>query len=158
MFAPASFAPTPQQGPPSGNPIAKYNTLFTNALFQEHGAQTVSKEAFLATAGDDPSRWIVDSGTSTHMTPHRSVFINFRPCVLPVSIVTGDVLYTEGYGDIILRMAGQDSDDYIGSLTLHKVWLAPDLKASLISISALDKEDIGTWVNNGVMTFKWHSE
>ncbi|KAJ5413507.1 hypothetical protein N7465_005812 [Penicillium sp. CMV-2018d] len=158
VFAPASFAPTPQQGPPSGDPIAKYNTLFTNALFQEHGAHTVSKEAFLATDGDDPSRWIVDSGTSTHMTPHRSVFINFRPCVLPVSIATGDVLYTEGYGDVILRMAGQDSDDYSGSLTLQKVWLAPDLKASLISISALDKEDIGTSVKNKVMTFKWHSE
>ncbi|KAJ5528508.1 hypothetical protein N7527_001901 [Penicillium freii] len=124
VFAPASFAPTPQQGPPSGDPIAKYNTLFTNALFQEHGAHTVSKEAFFANDGDNPSRWIVDSGTSTHMTPHGSVFINFRPCVLPVSIATGDVFYTQGYGDVILRMAGQDSsDDYIGSLTLHKVWL-----------------------------------
>ncbi|CAI7589013.1 unnamed protein product [Penicillium viridicatum] len=140
VFAPASFAPTPQQGPPSGDPIAKYNTLFTNALFQEH----------------------VDSGTSTHMTPHGSVFINFRRCVLPMSMATGDVFYTQGYGDVILRMAGQDSsDDYIGSLTLHKVWLVPDLKASLISVSALDKEDIGTWVKNEAMTFKFqnaHSE
>ncbi|KAJ9481030.1 hypothetical protein VN97_g12481 [Penicillium thymicola] len=153
VFAPASYPSTFQQGPPSGDPIAKCNTLFTSALFQEHGFHTVSKEGLLAD-DNDVSRWIVDSSTSTHMTPHRSVFINFRPCVVPVSSAIDDTLYTEGYGDVILRMKNQLSDDYIGPLTLHKVWLAPDLKASLISTSALDKEDISTWVENGVMTFK----
>ncbi|KAG0156199.1 hypothetical protein PDIDSM_3376 [Penicillium digitatum] len=39
-------------------------------------------------------------------------------------------------------------------LTLQKVWLAPDLRSSLISMSALDKADIGTWTKNGMMTFK----
>lgn len=97
---------------------------------------------------------MVDSGTSTYITPHKSVFINFRQCVLPVSTATGDVFYTEGYRDIILRITNKQSDDLIGSLTLYKVQLALDLKASLISMSALDKEDIGIQVKNGLITFK----
>ncbi|KAG0154950.1 hypothetical protein PDIDSM_523 [Penicillium digitatum] len=88
------------------------------------------------------------------MTPHRSVFVNFRRCVLPVSTATGDVFYTEGYGDVILHLLDQDSSGKMAPLTLQKVWLAPDLRSSLISMSALDKADIGTWTKNGMMTFK----
>ncbi|KAG0156280.1 hypothetical protein PDIDSM_3457 [Penicillium digitatum] len=103
---------------------------------------------------NDVTRWMIDSGTSTHMTPHRSVFVNFRRCVLPVSTATGDVFYTEGYGDVILHLLDQDSSGKMAPLTLQKVWLAPDLRSSLISMSALDKADIGTWTKNGMMTFK----
>ncbi|QQK42998.1 hypothetical protein Pdw03_6899 [Penicillium digitatum] len=84
----------------------------------------------------------------------RSVFVNFRRCVLPVSTATGDVFYTEGYGDVILHLLDQDSSGKMAPLTLQKVWLAPDLRSSLISMSALDKADIGTWTKNGMMTFK----
>ncbi|KAJ5616225.1 hypothetical protein N7537_001339 [Penicillium hordei] len=89
----------PWQGPLSRDPIAKYNNLFSN----EYGVYTVSIEALSAT-DNDISRWMVDSGTSTYMTLYKSVFINFRECVLPISIAIGDVFYTEGYGDVILRM------------------------------------------------------
>ncbi|KAJ5462263.1 hypothetical protein N7530_010468 [Penicillium desertorum] len=108
----------------------------------------------MADSGGDTSRWMIDSGTSTHMTPHRSVFVNFRQCVLPVSTATGDVFYTEGYGDVILKLLNQDRTDSLPSLTLKKVCLAPELKSSLISMSALDKDDIGTWTKSGFMTFK----
>ncbi|KAG0153774.1 hypothetical protein PDIDSM_2429 [Penicillium digitatum] len=123
----------PQQQPRQGA-----NAIFAPASYPTanavHGSHIVSKEGLLANDNNDVTRWMIDSGTSTHMTPHRSVFVNFRRCVLPVSTATGDVFYTEGYGD--------------------KVWLAPDLRSSLISMSALDKADIGTWTKNGMMTFK----
>jgi hypothetical protein len=64
------------------------------------------------------------------------------------------VFYTEGYGDVILKLLNQDWTDSLPSLTLKKVWLAPELKSSLISMSALDKDDIGTWTKSGFMTFK----
>ncbi|KAG0160747.1 hypothetical protein PDIDSM_8277 [Penicillium digitatum] len=140
--------------------LARYNNLFTNVLFAGiqanavHGSHIVSKEGLLANDNNDVTRWMIDSGTSTHMTPHRSVFVNFRRCVLPVSTATGDVFYTEGYGDVILHLLDQDSSGKMAPLTLQKVWLAPDLRSSLISMSALDKADIGTWTKNGMMTFK----
>ncbi|QQK42943.1 hypothetical protein Pdw03_6844 [Penicillium digitatum] len=160
IFAPASYPTVPQKGPPSGDPLARYNNLFTNVLFAGiqanavHGSHIVSKEGLLANDNNDVTRWMIDSGTSTHMTPHRSVFVNFRRCVLPVSTATGDVFYTEGYGDVILHLLDQDSSGKMAPLTLQKVWLAPDLRSSLISMSALDKADIGTWTKNGMMTFK----
>ncbi|KAJ5478258.1 hypothetical protein N7530_003767 [Penicillium desertorum] len=54
------------------------------------------------------------------MTPHRSVFVNFRQCVLPVSTTTGDVFYTKGYRDMILKLLNQDRTDSLPSLTLKK--------------------------------------
>ncbi|KAG0157409.1 hypothetical protein PDIDSM_4594 [Penicillium digitatum] len=158
----ASILPhrTAKKGPPSGDPLARYKNLFTNVLFAGiqanavHGSHIVSKEGLLANDNNDVTRWMIDSGTSTHMTPHRSVFVNFRRCVLPVSTATGDVFYTEGYGDVILHLLDQDSSGKMAPLTLQKVWLAPDLRSSLISMSALDKADIGTWTKNGMMTFK----
>ncbi|KAG0159435.1 hypothetical protein PDIDSM_6957 [Penicillium digitatum] len=146
--------------PSIGGSLARYNNLFTNVLFAGiqanavHGSHIVSKEGLLANDNNDVTRWMIDSGTSTHMTPHRSVFVNFRRCVLPVSTATGDVFYTEGYGDVILHLLDQDSSGQMAPLTLQKVWLAPDLRSSLISMSALDKADIGTWTKNGMMTFK----
>ncbi|KAG0160526.1 hypothetical protein PDIDSM_8056 [Penicillium digitatum] len=143
-----------------GGSLARYNNLFTNVLFAGiqanavHGSHIVSKEGLLANDNNDVTRWMIDSGTSTHMTPHRSVFVNFRRCVLPVSTATGDVFYTEGYGDVILHLLDQYSSGQIAPLTLQKVWLAPDLRSSLISMSALDKADIGTWTKNGMMKFK----
>ncbi|KAG0161170.1 hypothetical protein PDIDSM_8704 [Penicillium digitatum] len=146
--------------PSIGGSLARYNNLFTNVLFAGiqanavHGSHIVSKEGLLANDNNDVTRWMIDSGTSTHMTPHRSVFVNFRRCVLPVSTATGDVFYTEGYGDVILHLLDQYSSGQIAPLTLQKVWLALDLRSSLISMSALDKADIGTWTKNGMMTFK----
>ena len=64
----------------------------------------ISKEGQMADAGGDTARWMIDSGTSIYMTPHRSVFVNFGQCILPVSTATGDVFYTEGYGDVILKL------------------------------------------------------
>ncbi|QQK42944.1 hypothetical protein Pdw03_6845 [Penicillium digitatum] len=159
IYAPASYTSTPQQGPSPGDPLARHNTLFTNALFQSYAINSthiVSQEGQKANDNNDITRWMIDSGTSTHMTPHRSVFVNFRQCVLPVSTATGDVFYTEGYGDVILHLLNQDSTEQLfdSPLVLRKVWLAPELRSSLISMSALDKEDIGTWTKNGMMTFK----
>ncbi|KAG0154462.1 hypothetical protein PDIDSM_30 [Penicillium digitatum] len=143
----------PQQQPRQGA-----NAIFAPASYPTanavHGSHIVSKEGLLANDNNDVTRWMIDSGTSTHMTPHRSVFVNFRRCVLPVSTATGDVFYTEGYGDVILHLLDQDSSGKMAPLTLQKVWLAPDLRSSLISMSALDKADIGTWTKNGMMTFK----
>lgn len=69
-----------------------------------------------------------------------------------------DTFYTKGYSDIILRMTNLTSDECISTLTLHKVWLAPDLKASLISTSALDKDQINTLIKEGVMTFRLRNQ
>ena len=64
---------------------------------------------------------------------------------MPASTTTRDVFYTEGYGDVILYLLNHDSIEQIATpLILNKVWLALDLRASLISISTLDKVDIGT--------------
>ena len=98
---------------------------------------------------------MIDSGTSTYITPLRAIFINFKQCVLLVSTTTSDLFYTKGYRDIILQLLNQDQTNILLSLTLKKVQLALKLKSSLISISALNKEDIRTQTKNSFITFKY---
>ncbi|KAJ5124616.1 Reverse transcriptase RNA-dependent DNA polymerase [Penicillium bovifimosum] len=151
-----SAAPAPRSSAPSGDPLLRYekDSLFCSALFNDTlSSFFVSPEGLAADTGDDTAKWMIDSGTSTHMTPHRSVFVNFRQCVLPVRTATGEVFYTEGYGDVILQLLDQHKTGSLPPLTLKKVWLAPELKSNLISMSALDSDDIATWTKNGYMTF-----
>jgi hypothetical protein len=39
----------------------------------------------------DPNKWMLDSGCSAHMTPHRSGFHKYTPHRLPIHSATGEV-------------------------------------------------------------------
>ncbi|KGO62115.1 hypothetical protein PEX2_013280 [Penicillium expansum] len=62
VFAPASYPTAPQQGPPSGDPLVRYNNLFTNTLFTGiqadavHSSHIISKEGLMANDNNDVTR------------------------------------------------------------------------------------------------------
>ncbi|KAJ5124498.1 uncharacterized protein N7515_008323 [Penicillium bovifimosum] len=95
----------------------------------------------------DPNKWMLDSGCSAHMTPHRTVFNKYTPHRMPIHSATGQVFYAEGYGEVVLDLAEFDRDQSpvhdahgrtrMGGMVLKKVWHAPKLTHSLISMKQL---------------------
>ncbi|KAJ5517477.1 hypothetical protein N7527_009037 [Penicillium freii] len=90
----------------------------------------------------DPTKWMLDSGCSTHITPCRSVFHKFIPQRMAIHSATGEVFYAEGYGEVVIDLAEFDSNQSserirIGGMILNKAWYAPSLTHSLISIKQL---------------------
>ncbi|KAJ5497613.1 Reverse transcriptase RNA-dependent DNA polymerase [Penicillium fimorum] len=99
--------------------------------------------------GPNPNKWMLDSGCSAHMTPCRSVFHTFTAQRLPIHSATGETFYAEGYGEVVLDLADYEYEEAelderirLGGILLKKVWYAPSLKHSLISVK--DLTDAGT--------------
>jgi len=44
--------------------------------------------------------WIVDSGASCHMTPHREWFVDYEPYAVPVNVANGNQVLSAGRGTI----------------------------------------------------------
>ncbi|KAF7130996.1 hypothetical protein CNMCM5793_003931 [Aspergillus hiratsukae] len=78
------------------------------------------------------------------MTPYRSSYVDYHELILPVRTATGQVLWTKGYGTIIVDLTLPDSTERIGSLIFPGVWRAPALAHNLISIRKLAELGIET--------------
>ncbi|KAJ6110199.1 hypothetical protein N7486_002434 [Penicillium sp. IBT 16267x] len=129
-----SPAPTAPAKSATSNLVTGYQWTNATIIPNQQAAVTTS-------ASENPLRWMLDSGTTAHMTPYRSSYINFTYQRMPIQTATGDVFWAEGYGDILLDLAAIDGS-LMGSITLHKVYHAPALAASLISISGLLSQGI----------------
>lgn len=79
---------------------------------------------------------MMDSGTSHTMLKSKDLLTTFKPCRVPVTTATGDVFFTEGYGDLNITLANPDGH-IIGYLTIPQTWWAPNLAHNLISIRQL---------------------
>ncbi|KDQ20180.1 hypothetical protein BOTBODRAFT_95202, partial [Botryobasidium botryosum FD-172 SS1] len=44
--------------------------------------------------------WTPDSGATSHMTPHRHWFSNFRPLTLKIRLADNSFIESAGVGDI----------------------------------------------------------
>ena len=80
------------------------------------------------------SRWMVDSGATHHITPHRSDFASWRSTSGLVSLGGHAEIKQIGTGSVIVRPAGGDGNI---KLTLHNVMHVPDAHARYFSVSAL---------------------
>ncbi|OQD94306.1 hypothetical protein PENVUL_c145G04217, partial [Penicillium vulpinum] len=92
VFAPVSFTSTPQQGPPSGDPLARYNSLFTNTLFQANTAairdcHSLSQQGQLANNNNNTTRWMIDSGTSIDITSGNSQQYTLQDRHVPIDFL-----------------------------------------------------------------------
>ncbi|KAJ6088415.1 Copia-like polyprotein/retrotransposon [Penicillium sp. IBT 16267x] len=87
-----------------------------------------------STSPEDILKWMLDSGTSHHMTPYRSVFSTYERYAMGVRSATGARFWAIGRGDVIVNLADLNGQPY-GEMTLHNVYHAPALSASLLSIS-----------------------
>jgi hypothetical protein len=87
-------------------------------------------DSFLA---DKEAKWIIDSGATSHMSPYKYEFINFKKNHSHVKLGDNKVITSIGRGD---------------TKYLKNVMYVPTLKYGLISISKLDKDGYRTHFSN----------
>ncbi|KAJ9530530.1 hypothetical protein QJQ45_012533 [Haematococcus lacustris] len=73
--------------------------------------------------------WLVDSGCSRHLTPHRDILQGYEPLPVPHTIICGNgsTMAATGQGSVQFRGAG-------GELTLLNVLHVPAADGSLVSV------------------------
>ena len=78
------------------------------------------------------SRWMVDSGATHHITPHRSDFLSWSPAKGAVSLGGHAEISQIGTGSVTIRPSRGDR-----IVHLHDVMHVPDASAHYFSVSAL---------------------
>ncbi|XP_074278358.1 uncharacterized protein LOC141601950 [Silene latifolia] len=103
---------------------AHYSSSVNNEhLFYAGQAKTSSKE----------SRWLIDSGCTSHMTNDSSIFSELDTSVqTPVRMGNGEVLTSKGKGTIIVPTKR-------GTKYIKDVLLVPDLAENLLSVAQMIK-------------------
>jgi transposase InsO family protein len=90
----------------------------------------------MATNGDKPGAWIVDSGATRHMSADRDFFIQFTPDYKKrVVLADNSVTTSEGIGTGVLRFCGPSGQQR--SIKVTNVLYVPKLRSSLISVPVL---------------------
>ena len=96
----------------------------------------VNATTLLSTGLSTPrSDWCVDSGCSSHMTPHRSFFVEYTPHVIPILIANGHIIHSAGIGTVHFKpiVKGHPANVVILKNVLH----VPELSQSLLSVMCL---------------------
>ena len=83
------------------------------------------------------SRWMVDSGATHHITPHRSDFATYKQAPGVVSLGGHAEIKQIGIGSVIVKPAGGDGNVRV---TLHGVMHVPEAQARYFSVSALTRK------------------
>ena len=78
------------------------------------------------TDGDEPEKWLVDSGASSHFSPFIHLFLNLIPYE-PIRILTGNGYITSGFKGAIplIIKVGMKSEHIL----LENVLFVPSLKS-----------------------------
>lgn len=126
----AQICPAPTPSPEAYPALEKYLSLpkkkFNKNKQQDAHAGIVS---LLVSQPSFTYRWIVDSGSSDHMSPDFDRFTDYCPMVPePVNFGNGAKGYALGKGDISLYTT-------YGVVTLKRVLFVPVLVANLVSIT-----------------------
>ena len=81
--------------------------------------------------------WLIDSGASHHMVPHRQLFLNLKKSVVEiVCLADGSTVPVLGQGDIVVQGPG-------GPVTIKDVLWVPQLSHCLFSVHAVYKNKRG---------------
>lgn len=83
----------------------------------------------LSDAGSD---WIVDTGATCHMTPHRHWFNQYTPNRTPIRLANNDVIYSVGMGTVRFQPVVNGKKGRL--LEFERVLHVPDLRNNLLSV------------------------
>lgn len=97
------------------------------------------------------SDFIVDSGSSIHMSHDKHLFATFRPNRGRIKIANGSYIPVLGYGNIFLHIKTSAGPL---SLILRDVSYVPDLHINLISVNELNKEGYTLLFDNSLCKLK----
>ena len=84
--------------------------------------------------------WYVDSGASSHMSPFRDLFLNFKNIRnIPIRVGNNEVVHATSMGNISIPLVanGQTMD-----VVLNNVLYMPDLSNNLFSTSSCMQHNI----------------
>ena len=92
---------------------------------------------------------IVDCGASSHFSPDKSKFTNFEP-ISPKSIRAADrhTFSAIGRGDLIITLPVKNGE-YGPQVTLKRVYCAPKMAFTLVSVACLDKAGCFLTIEDG---------
>lgn len=97
----------------------------------------------------DPKRWILDTGTSNHMSGARAAFADLDTGVTgSVRFWDGSVARIEGSGTVLFSCKNGEHR------SLSNVYYLPRLTANIISVGQLDEGRYQVLVEGGVMLIR----
>jgi hypothetical protein len=84
--------------------------------------------------------WILDSGATSHMSPNRQAFLNFKRLDERfITVANGQRIQSPGKGDIRVHFQGRNS-----AVTITDVLYAPGFKVNLLSVAQLARKGMRT--------------
>lgn len=86
--------------------------------------------------------WVVDSGSSYHITHERSMFgpeLEALPQPITVNFANGEKAHAAGVGNIVFDAYTGDSGSSTTKITLHDALYVPDAKVNLLSVQSATK-------------------
>src|SRR3954462_1863865 len=101
-------------------------------------------EVLSVNIGHGEDSWILNSGATFHMCPHKTWFVDYRPMSGIVYVGDGSSSSIEGAGSIRLRMSD-------GVIRTMECWHVPGIKRCLISLSTLDSHGYRYHARRGVL-------
>ena len=92
---------------------------------------------------------IIDCGASSHFSPDKSKFVNFTT-IAPEAIKAADghTFSAIGLGDLVVTLPGKDGTKG-PPITLKRVYYAPKMAFTLVSVASLDKAGCSLTIEDG---------
>ena len=109
--------------------------------------------------------WCADSGASSHMTPYRHWFRDYKPHVVPIELADGNIIHSAGIGSVVFCPILKGA--LVKELVISRVLHVPALSKSLLSLTCwtmrcgmkvVMENDIMEFYQNGILkcTSKMH--
>jgi hypothetical protein len=103
------------------------------------------------------TRWCADTGATSHMTPHRSWFEEYKPCSVPVRVANGTVVKSAGIGSA--RFTPVIRGVRSRGVVFHRVLHVPALQSNLLSVLYLTSQQrLRVLIDKRVMRFERDGE
>src|SRR3954469_24014582 len=89
--------------------------------------------------------WILDTGSTFHMCPHKKLFVDYRRMSGTVHLGDSRSSSVDGIESVKLRMGNR-------VIRTFRCWHVPGMKRSLLSMSTLDSKGYRYHARRGVLT------
>lgn len=88
---------------------------------------------------DAHSDWTVDTGATSHMTPHRHWLRDYKPYRVPIKLADRTVIYSVGIGSVVFYPEVEGRK--MRSVTFSRVLHVPDLQNNLLAVLYLTRKN-----------------
>ncbi|KAG5888790.1 hypothetical protein JTB14_007066 [Gonioctena quinquepunctata] len=108
------------------------NSKFAFSAIRSNMIENEHHTSYLVNNKTNSNTWVLDSGSTDHMTSNFEKFSNFTKKDTIVEVAGGKTILSTGFGDVDLKL---DEENGGSEITLKSVLYVPELKANLLSTS-----------------------